>query len=296
MLKKHPRFAGIKGPVLTVVMDGIGINKSTVGNAIHHANTPTLDRLFKTSQHVVLKAHGTAVGMPSDDDMGNSEVGHNALGAGRVFNQGASLVSEAIASGELFEKPAWKDIVDNAKAHNSTVHFLGLFSDGNVHSHMDHLKAMIDPLFGRGGDGGNASVFAETTVEDGSAVSTATAYGGDGPGDNKGDSAGGDASANVRGAGNRDVTVQATARGGAGSDADDGLGGEKGGDATAIGTGTGGDSVVVEASAVGGLGGGGGNNGVGGDGGNALSRANASGRNQISARSIPVTRPTSRPV
>ncbi|MCW5699316.1 MAG: 2,3-bisphosphoglycerate-independent phosphoglycerate mutase [Rhodospirillales bacterium] len=143
MLKKHPRFAGIKGPVLTVVMDGIGINKSTVGNAIHHANTPTLDRLFKTSQHVVLKAHGTAVGMPSDDDMGNSEVGHNALGAGRVFNQGASLVSEAIASGELFEKPAWKDIVDNAKAHNSTVHFLGLFSDGNVHSHMDHLKAMI---------------------------------------------------------------------------------------------------------------------------------------------------------
>lgn len=143
MLKKHSKFSGIKGPVVTVVMDGIGINANTVGNAIHQANTPTLDRLFKTCPHLVLKAHGTAVGMPSDEDMGNSEVGHNALGSGQVYSQGAALVSAAIENGEMFAKPAWHEIIGNAKARNGAVHFLGLFSDGNVHSHIAHLKAMI---------------------------------------------------------------------------------------------------------------------------------------------------------
>ena len=89
MLKKHPKFAGLKGPVVCVVMDGVGVNPSPVGNAVHAANTPMLDRLMKAYPNVVLKAHGTAVGMPSDDDMGNSEVGHNALGSGQVYNQGA---------------------------------------------------------------------------------------------------------------------------------------------------------------------------------------------------------------
>ncbi len=143
MLKKHPNFAGIKGPVVTVVMDGIGVNTSPVGNAVHHAYTPVLDRLFKQYGNLVLKAHGTAVGMPSDDDMGNSEVGHNALGSGQVYNQGAALVNDAIASGELFGKDAWREVVDNAKARGGAIHFLGLFSDGNVHSHMDHLMALI---------------------------------------------------------------------------------------------------------------------------------------------------------
>jgi len=143
MLKKHSKFGGLKGPVVTVVMDGVGLNSNTVGNAVHEANTPVLDRLFKKYPHIALKAHGKAVGMPSDDDMGNSEVGHNAIGAGRVYHQGAALVSEAIASGEMFDKEAWKEIIANAKSHDSTLHFLGLFSDGNVHSHIDHLKAMI---------------------------------------------------------------------------------------------------------------------------------------------------------
>jgi len=143
MLKKNPNYARIKGPIVTVVMDGIGLSGNTVGNAFANANTPVLDRLFKEYGHIALKAHGKAVGMPSDEDMGNSEVGHNALGSGQVYNQGASLVKEAIDSGELFEKDAWKEIVANAKAHNSTLHLLGLFSDGNVHSHMDHLKALI---------------------------------------------------------------------------------------------------------------------------------------------------------
>ncbi len=143
MLKKNPNYARIKGPIVTVVMDGIGLSSNTVGNAFANANTPVLDRLFRDYGHIALKAHGTAVGMPSDDDMGNSEVGHNALGSGQVYNQGASLVKEAIDSGDLFEKDAWKELTGNAKAHNSTLHFLGLFSDGNVHSHIDHLKAMI---------------------------------------------------------------------------------------------------------------------------------------------------------
>ena len=91
---------------------------------------------------VELKAHGTAVGLPSDDDMGNSEVGHNALGAGQVFAQGAKLVSNSIASGKIFDSDAWKSVIGGCK-DSGTLHFLGLFSDGNVHSHLDHLKAMI---------------------------------------------------------------------------------------------------------------------------------------------------------
>ena len=143
MLKKHHAFPGVRGPVVTVVMDGIGLSSNTTGNAIHQAFTPTLDRLFSSYPNIALKAHGTAVGMPSDEDMGNSEVGHNALGSGQVFNQGASLVNEAIASGALFEQQAWREIVGNARDQGSTLHFLGLFSDGNVHSHIDHLKALI---------------------------------------------------------------------------------------------------------------------------------------------------------
>ncbi len=134
-------FGGENRPVITIVMDGIGICNREVGNAIKAADTPTLDMLAEKYHCFSLKAHGTAVGLPSDDDMGNSEVGHNALGAGQVFAQGAKLVSQAIESGRMFESAAWKDVASNAM--NSTPHFLGLFSDGNVHSHIDHLKAMI---------------------------------------------------------------------------------------------------------------------------------------------------------
>jgi 2,3-bisphosphoglycerate-independent phosphoglycerate mutase len=143
MLKKHANFPGIKGPILTVVMDGVGVGANPLGDAVRDANTPTLDRLRERYPYTTLRAHGTAVGMPSDDDMGNSEVGHNALGAGQVFNQGAALVSDAIRSGALFADAAWKELLGNCKSRGSTLHFLGLFSDGNVHSHIDHLKALI---------------------------------------------------------------------------------------------------------------------------------------------------------
>ena len=103
-----------------------------------------LDALFASAPHIRLRAHGTAVGMPSDDDMGNSEVGHNALGAGQVYAQGAALVANAIAAGRIWAGQAWQEIIAGAKAGRGVVHFIGLFSDGNVHSHIDHLKAMIE--------------------------------------------------------------------------------------------------------------------------------------------------------
>ena len=142
-LTKLNSFAGIEGPVLTIVMDGIGVAPANAANAVNAAYTPTLDMLAANYPHVNLKAHGTAVGLPSDDDMGNSEVGHNALGAGQVFAQGAKLVSQSIESGKMFSSATWKELIANVKANNSTLHFLGLFSDGNVHSHIDHLKAML---------------------------------------------------------------------------------------------------------------------------------------------------------
>ena len=142
-LEKLSAFDGVKGPVVTIVMDGVGIAPETEANAVYNAYTPTLDMLMSKYPTVKLKAHGTAVGLPSDDDMGNSEVGHNALGAGQVFAQGAKLVSQSIESGKMFASNTWKELVENVKNNNSTLHFLGLFSDGNVHSHIDHLKAMI---------------------------------------------------------------------------------------------------------------------------------------------------------
>ncbi len=141
-LKKSANGIKVKGPVLTIVMDGVGLAKDNEGNAVKRAYTPTLDMLMSKYPTLTLKAHGTAVGLPSDDDMGNSEVGHNALGSGQVFAQGAKLVSNSIESGKMFESKAWREITDGAKGH--TLHFLGLFSDGNVHSHIDHLKAMIE--------------------------------------------------------------------------------------------------------------------------------------------------------
>ena len=142
-LEKLTDFSGVTGPVLTVVMDGVGLAPDGPGNAVKEAYTPNLDALMANYPTVRLKAHGTAVGLPSDDDMGNSEVGHNALGAGQVFAQGAKLVSNSIESGKMFEGATWRELIGNVKKNNSTLHFLGLFSDGNVHSHIDHLKAMI---------------------------------------------------------------------------------------------------------------------------------------------------------
>jgi 2,3-bisphosphoglycerate-independent phosphoglycerate mutase len=141
-LRKHPRFSGPKGPVVLAILDGVGIGKKDEADAVAVAKTPTLDRLWVPGVRAALRAHGTAVGLPGDDDMGNSEVGHNALGAGRVHAQGALLVNRAISSGALFDGAAWKQVVERG-LRGGAVHFLGLLSDGNVHSHIDHLDAML---------------------------------------------------------------------------------------------------------------------------------------------------------
>lgn len=133
----------MKRPVVCVVMDGIGFSKTGIGDAVTMANTPTLDKLFETCPYTRLQAHGMAVGLPGDDDMGNSEVGHNALGCGQIYSQGAKLVNESIESGKLYGSDVWKKIVNNCAEKSSTLHFIGLLSDGNVHSNVSHLFAML---------------------------------------------------------------------------------------------------------------------------------------------------------
>lgn len=129
-------------PIVLVIMDGVGKGDGGSGDAVAVAKTPTLDRLLATCPHTYLKAHGTAVGLPSDDDMGNSEVGHNALGCGQVYSQGAKLVGESIENGSLYKSETWKELVANAVS-GKAMHFLGLLSDGNVHSNIHHLIALL---------------------------------------------------------------------------------------------------------------------------------------------------------
>ena len=133
----------MKKPVVLVIMDGVGKGDGGSGDAVAVAKTPNLDRLFNTCPYTWLKAHGTAVGLPSDDDMGNSEVGHNALGCGQVYSQGAKLVGESIENGALFASSTWKELVSNCVTGGKAFHFLGLLSDGNVHSNISHLIALL---------------------------------------------------------------------------------------------------------------------------------------------------------
>lgn len=142
-LNKLSGFQPRKGPVLLIIMDGIGIGKEYPGNAVYMAKKPTLEKLFKGPFFTTLQAHGMAVGLPSDEDMGNSEVGHNALGAGRVFAQGAKRVNQSLKDGSIFKSETWKHLIARCKQKSNTLHFIGLLSDGNVHSHIDQLIAMI---------------------------------------------------------------------------------------------------------------------------------------------------------
>ena len=142
-LKKNGKISR-KGPVMLVIMDGVGFGKYKDGDAVAQAMTKNLDKLYATCPNTKLKAHGLAVGLPSDADMGNSEVGHNAMGCGRVFAQGAKLVANSINSGDMYQGDTWKKLIKNVKDNDSTLHFIGLLSDGNVHSHIDNLKHMVE--------------------------------------------------------------------------------------------------------------------------------------------------------
>ena len=133
----------MKKPIVLVIMDGVGRGDGGSGDAVKVANTPNLDKLFAQCPYTWLKAHGTAVGLPSDEDMGNSEVGHNALGCGQVYSQGAKLVGESIENGSLFASNTWIDLAKNCAENGKAMHFIGLLSDGNVHSNISHLLALL---------------------------------------------------------------------------------------------------------------------------------------------------------
>ncbi len=141
-LNRLENYDKAKKPLLLIIMDGVGFGKHDESDAVYLAETPVLDKLLKSKTQVKLKAHGPAVGLPSEDDMGNSEVGHNAMGAGRVFAQGAKLVNKSIESGAIFNSKSWGKIMDRT-IRGGTVHFIGLLSDGNVHSHINHFYRMI---------------------------------------------------------------------------------------------------------------------------------------------------------
>lgn len=129
-------------PVMLIILDGLGIYKDYPGNAVKIAQTPTLDRLFESVPHTELMASGEFVGLP-DGQMGNSEVGHLNIGAGRVVFQNLTRITAAIKAGEFDKNKKFQDAIENVKVNNSSMHLIGLVSKGGVHSHMEHLKALI---------------------------------------------------------------------------------------------------------------------------------------------------------
>jgi len=135
--------------VLLIVLDGWGINKNEEGNAITSAKAPVYNRLIRDYPHTELQASGEAVGLP-DGQMGNSEVGHLNLGAGRVVYQDSTRISKAIKDGDFFQNPALLSAIRSAKESQSALHLMGLLSDGGVHSRLDHLYAMFDLVKSQG--------------------------------------------------------------------------------------------------------------------------------------------------
>lgn len=132
----------MKKPIVLCILDGIGIGKDNQYNAVYLAQTPTLDYLKKEYTHSQLKCGGTAVGLP-DKQMGNSEVGHLNIGAGRIVYQSLTLINSKIENKTFFENKKFLDAIKHAKDNNSKLHLMGLLSDGGVHSHIDHVKALL---------------------------------------------------------------------------------------------------------------------------------------------------------
>ncbi len=133
----------MKKPLVLCILDGYGCNENTQGNAIFSASTPVMDNLMATCPNTVIGASGMDVGLP-DGQMGNSEVGHTNIGAGRVVYQELTRITKSIADGDFFENPALVEAMDNALKNNSALHIMGLLSDGGVHSHNSHLYAILE--------------------------------------------------------------------------------------------------------------------------------------------------------
>ena len=130
------------GPIVLAVLDGVGLRREIAGNAVKQAHTEFLDSAVSNHPTMPLKASGTAVGV-LEADMGNSEVGHNAIGSGQIIKQGIARIEEAFANGSIWNSRAWQDVIARTEKNHSTLHFAGIFSDGNVHSSIKHLEKMI---------------------------------------------------------------------------------------------------------------------------------------------------------
>ena len=132
-----------KGPVMLMILDGFGINEKTDGNAVKLAKTPNIDKLMKKYSNTIMYTSGLKVGLP-DGQMGNSEVGHTNIGAGRIVYQELTKITKSIEDGDFFAIPEFIEAIENCKKHNSKLHILGLLSDGGVHSHVRHLYGLLE--------------------------------------------------------------------------------------------------------------------------------------------------------
>lgn len=138
-----PSESTLRRPVLLVILDGFGTNPSKINNAVEAANTPNLDQYFSHHNHTLIQASGTAVGLP-DGQMGNSEVGHTIIGSGNIIQQDIVKIAQAIKDKSFYRNPALLKAMHTARDNNRPIHLLGLASDGGVHSHIDHLHALIE--------------------------------------------------------------------------------------------------------------------------------------------------------
>ena len=132
-----------KGPVMLMILDGFGINEKTDGNAVKLAKTPNIDKLMKKYPNTIMYTSGLKVGLP-DGQMGNSEVGHTNIGAGRIVYQELTKITKSIENGDFFSIPEFNKAIENCKKYNSKLHIMGLLSDGGVHSHIRHLYGLLE--------------------------------------------------------------------------------------------------------------------------------------------------------
>ena len=149
-LKNLKQYFSGRGPLIHVVLDGWGVGAADETNAVNRANLPVMSRLIRGCPYTQLWTHGKYVGLPNEKDMGGSEVGHMTMGAGMVMEQGPTLIQNLLQSGEFFENPVLSRIIQNCVERDTPLHLLGLLSNGNIHSHVDHTEAIIRHAFQSG--------------------------------------------------------------------------------------------------------------------------------------------------
>ena len=149
-LKNLQQYFSGRGPLIQVVLDGWGVGAADGTNAVNRANLPVMSRLIRGCPYTQLWTHGKYVGLPNEKDLGGSEVGHMTMGAGMVMEQGPTLIQNLLQSGEFFENPVLSRIIQNCVERDAPLHLIGLLSNGNIHSHVDHTEAIIRYAFQSG--------------------------------------------------------------------------------------------------------------------------------------------------